>query len=149
MEKDFHQNITLDSPNFGQHPVLIRTGNITDVDWETICTSLKKEDEEGFYVYIDFLNDKKLYTSTPKQIKKLLKENKKYDSSFAFIATTETMSIAEHPILCIGFDHVKNFYVISDLLASIENNLSIANLLFDEFYILQDKDGIIRNWNTK
>jgi hypothetical protein len=54
----------------------------------------------------------------------------------------------EHPILVVDLygKPQKTFRVIPARLATVENNLAIANMDFDEFANAVDKDGVFRGF---
>lgn len=88
-----------------------------------------------------------------------------YQGYFVFVIDRETMSSKEHSLLVIGFapqgddlqafnrkpsqtqeGEIKSFRAIPSTVQSIENNLSIANMDFEDFAKSVDSDGIFRGF---
>jgi hypothetical protein len=88
-----------------------------------------------------------------------------YPGFFCFIVDTTTLTNDEHPILVVGFSpnsaeledyqrspkqtpvtDIKTFRAIPSTIQSIENNLSIANMDFEEFAHSVDVDGVFRSF---
>lgn len=57
-----------------------------------------------------------------------------------------TISNSEHPILCVDLSDQlgKYFRVIPSEMWAVENNLTISNSDFDDFYEICGSDGIYR-----
>lgn len=74
------------------------------------------------------------------------------DSGYLFVADARTLADPERPILVLNTDKAEDgdpeepasFRVIPEQLASIENNLSIANLGFIDYVESADADGVFR-----
>jgi hypothetical protein len=100
----------------------------------------------GFKANIEFLNDKQYENAL---IEDVIKKSKlKYKHSFIFIADSLTFSNAENSVLCIDLhDEIgKSFSVIPSELWGVENNLSISNIDFYEFFDSCDSDGVFRGF---
>jgi len=57
-----------------------------------------------------------------------------------------TLSAAEHLVLCISLHGEGSFRVPPNELWSVENNLSLANMDFEEFAEAVDTDGVYRGF---
>ncbi len=74
------------------------------------------------------------------------------DSGYLFVADARTFADPERPILVLDTDQVEDsdpeeptsFRVVPDQLASVENNLSIANLGFIDYAESAGADGVFR-----
>jgi hypothetical protein len=66
----------------------------------------------------------------------------------AFIADVTTFSDAEQPVLVVDLNEQpgRTFRVIPRELWGIENNLSIANMDYDDFAKSADADGVFRGF---
>jgi hypothetical protein len=71
-----------------------------------------------------------------------------YHHSFIIVVDQTAISHPEHPLLIIDlFDRsVREFRALPTQIQGIENNLSIANMDFEEFANSVDKDGILRGF---
>lgn len=74
------------------------------------------------------------------------------DSGYLFVADARTFADPERPILVLDTDQVEDsdpeeptsFRVVPEQLASVENNLSIANLGFIDYAESAGADGVFR-----
>jgi hypothetical protein len=69
------------------------------------------------------------------------------ERSFLFVADSVTMTHPEHPLLVVDLyeGSLREFRVIPEAVGVIENNLSLANVDFEEFMESCDADGIFRS----
>lgn len=72
---------------------------------------------------------------------------------FAFLADTVTLTDPEHPILAVdtgpeetGHERGRTVRIIPSEMWGIENNLSIANMDFQDFADAADQDGVFRGF---
>ncbi|MNJ83892.1 hypothetical protein D3C87_13210 [compost metagenome] len=127
-------------------PLVIRTFFKNDADWVSISARLSANYEMGFKAYVDFLSDKKYEGLNPDYLIK--NGHGKYRHGFVFLADSITFSDPENTVLCLDlFDEPgKSFRVIPSELWAVENNLSIANMDFYEFYDNCDEKGVFRGF---
>jgi hypothetical protein len=88
-----------------------------------------------------------------------------YSGLFIFIVDSNTLTNDEYPVLVVGFSpnsprledyqrpprkipsaDIRIFRAIPSTVQSIENNLSIANMDFEEFAESVDADGVFRGF---
>ena len=71
------------------------------------------------------------------------------DHSFIFIVDQGAFSHPENPILVVDLyaECSRTFRVMPSEMWGVENNLSIANLEFDEFVDAADPDGVFRDFS--
>lgn len=72
---------------------------------------------------------------------------------YVFIADSRTLSDPEHPILAVDTgnedperDEIPTLRVAPGEMAAIENNLSLANMDFEDFTSSADEDGVFRGF---
>jgi hypothetical protein len=138
-------NNLIDLPDL-KDPLVVRTYFKNDKDWNIISKKLIDNYEMGFKANIEFLNDKQFENAL---IEDIIKKSKlKYKHNFIFIADSLTFSNAENSVLCIDLhDEIgKSFRVIPSELWGVENNLSISNMDFYEFFDSCDSDGVFRGF---
>lgn len=133
-----------------QNPLVLRTDFSSQATWETIRTEI--QEPAGvlrFRANIEFLDDPQYAGLTTTQLLELVSEN--YPYNFIVIVDQAAISHPEHPLLIIDlFEGSGNeFRAIPSTIQSIENNLSIANMDFEEFAEAVDEDGIFRGFSRR
>jgi hypothetical protein len=126
--------------------LVVKTYFDNDKDWNKISKKLTDSYEMGFTTNIELFNDKRFENASIEDIIEKSKPN--YKHSFIFVADSLTFANPENSVLCIDlYDEIgKSFRVISSELWGAENNLSIANMDFYEFYEGCDSDGVFRGF---
>ena len=127
--------------------VVLRIDFSNQAAWEDLCAIIQKPvPPYGFLAYVEFLDDIEYTNISKAQLLQLLPPN--YNHSFIIIADHTTSSHPDHPLLIIDlFDESKReFRAIPIEIQSIENNLSIANMDFEDFADSVDDDGIFRGF---
>ena len=126
-----------------ENALALRTDFSDEAAWQSLCAAIQDPDAD-FAANVDFVSDPKYDGLTPDQLPPLLSEGSSL--SFALIIDRAALSHPDHPILVVDLQEkpVRTFRVISSALWEVENNLSIANMGFDEFASAVDKDGIYR-----
>ncbi|MGF0311782.1 DUF6924 domain-containing protein [Rhodococcus sp. IEGM1428] len=105
-----------------------------DMEFEAVLTCIDNNDHDGWSV---------------EQLLQALGDSPPY---YVFVVDTDTVQNPEHPIAVVdtGADdperHGKTFRTVPSEMWSIENNLSIANMDFDDFADSADKDGVFRGF---
>jgi len=71
-----------------------------------------------------------------------------YDHTFIIVADQMAVSHPNHPLLVLDLYERsgQEFRAIPSQIQSIENNLSVANMDFEEFAEAADEDGIFRGF---
>jgi hypothetical protein len=71
-----------------------------------------------------------------------------YPHTFLVVADALAMSEADHPLLVIDLleDRGREFRALASQIPSIDNNLSLANMGFEEFADLIDETGVFRGF---
>ncbi len=120
---------------------LVRT-DFTDADaWATVKGLIATPNADGFQAYVDIVDDDAFdganfdHTSL-KSIKNAL----------VIVADEETLIDRDHPFLCFHTTSGETLRVIAHELWSIENNLSVANMDFEEFVNAAGPDGVFRGF---
>jgi hypothetical protein len=125
-----------------ENSLVLRTDFSDNSAWESICAAIQEPVGE-FRAYVDCLSDPEFDGLTAEQLTTLIPKGSR---SFAFIVDQVALKHPEHPILVVDLwvEPGRTFRVIPSEMWSVENNLSISNMDFDEFAVLADKDGIFR-----
>ena len=127
-------------------PVL-RTDFSDQVAWEKIRAEiLKPVGTFHFLANVEFIDDIEFANTTKEQLLEILPND--YNHSFIIVVDRISISHPEHPLLIIDlFDRsADEFRALPAQIQGIENNLSIANMDFEEFADSADEDGIFRGF---
>ena len=129
-----------------EDPYVVRTYFENDSDWERISAKFVANYEMGFKANLVFLNDKKYEGFTSQN---LINDGLgDYEHNFIFIADSKTIESEDNSLLCIDlYDEIgRTFRVIPSELWGVENNLSISNMDFADFYDSCDENGVFRGF---
>jgi hypothetical protein len=125
--------------------LVLRTDYSDDLAWERVCAAIRAPVGE-FRAYVAFVSDPNCRGLTVAQIVELLRSDSR--RSFIFVVDEAALRHPEHPVLVVDLhdEPGRTFRVIPSEMWGIENNLSIANMDFDEFADVVDPDGIFRGF---
>ena len=131
-----------------ENPLILRTDFSNQVVWEAICTAIRKP--VGIFRFrenVDFLTDAGYAGITKQQLLELVPRD--YDHTFIVLVDREAISRPENPLLIVDlYEKSGNeFRAIPSQIQGIENNLSIANMDFEEFAEAVDEDGVFRGFS--
>ena len=127
--------------------LVLRTDFSDQAAWETISAAIREpEGEFHFLAYVEFLDDVQYANLTKDQLLELIPAN--YNHTFILVADKTAISHPEHPLLIIDLYERSGheFRAIPSQVQGIENNLSIANMDFEEFAEAVDEDGVFRGF---
>ncbi|WP_088890426.1 DUF6924 domain-containing protein [Leptolyngbya ohadii] len=133
-------------PN-SENALVLRTDFSDDVVWEKICEAIQQPDPVlGFQAYVEFLDDRQYECISVNELPALLPSGPNY--LFMFIVDRITVAHSEHPVLVLNLETrpAQTFRTIPSQMWAVENNLSIANMDFEEFTNAVDSDGIFRGF---
>ena len=122
---------------------MIRTDYSDPAAWETIVTAAQSA-EEPFMFNLQVVDDREYDGASVQDLMAALGEG--YPHSFFVIADKRSVTDADHPLLVVDLieERGREFRTVPSQVASIDNNLSIANMGFGEFAGLLDEAGIFR-----
>jgi hypothetical protein len=128
--------------------VLVLRANFSDqVAWEQICTIIRElVGDFHFVAYVEFLDNIEYVDITKGQLLALIPDD--YNHSFIIVADQIAISRPDHPLLVVDLYERSGqvFRAVPSQIQGIENNLSIANMDFEEFAGSADEDGIFRGF---
>jgi hypothetical protein len=130
-----------------EYALVLRTDFSDQAAWDALRVEIQKPVTPfGFRAYVEFLDDVAYADITKEQLLKLFPSN--HNRSFIIVADQIAISHPEHPLLVIDlFDEsAREFRAVPMQIQGIENNLSIANMDFEEFANSVDNDGIFRGF---
>jgi hypothetical protein len=122
--------------------LLFRTDYSNEVNWRTLKEIVQKPGE--YFSELEIVNNKKLESIKIEEIMALVQKSTNH--TFLFIVDNITLHHPDKPILVVDLfaSPGQSFRVIASKLWSVENNLSIANLDFEDFMENVDKENIYR-----
>jgi hypothetical protein len=128
-------------------PIVLRTDFSDQSVWERICAEIRKP--VGFFRFranVEFLDQAEYAGITKDCLLALLSPH--YDHSFIIVADQTAILQTEHPLQVIDlFDQRgREFRAVPSQVQAIENNLSIANMDFEEFAGSVGEDGVFRGF---
>jgi hypothetical protein len=126
-----------------EYAPVVRTDFSDERVWQGVCRAIEAP-IGAFRAYVTFVSDPAFEGITAEEVV----ERAKQDAGFVFIVDGLTMSHPEHPILVVDLWDVpgRTFRVIPSEMWGVENNLSLANMDFEEFAENTDCDGIFRGF---
>lgn len=129
--------------------LLLRTDFSNDAAWMSLCEALRRPSEEGFEAHVVCISD---VAYDALALEELVAHPPTGDHrghhAVAFIADARTFSDAQRPILVLNLRErpERTFRVIPREMWSVENNLSIANMDYEDFAESADADGVFRGF---
>lgn len=128
--------------------LLIRTDFSDDDAWRAVCEEASAPiPGDEFQAYLTCIDDRRLDGATVDTLLPLVPRD------YFFVADNRTITDSEHPILAVDNGDPEydakpgnTFRVIPAEMWGPENNLSIANMDFEEFADAADEDGVFRGF---
>jgi hypothetical protein len=123
---------------------LFRTDFTKPDVWSEIVRAIHSPSPEGFLADVTLIDDPSLAGHSAEALTKRVNGH----HSIFFVADTTTMEHRDRPILCIDLlESRQAFRVVPSKLWSVENNLSLANMDYEEFAEAVDIEGIFRGFS--
>jgi hypothetical protein len=139
--------------------LVIRTDFAHELEWTRIQSAIAEpQTEDGFIAYVDFVDDRAYEGLTASRLLEIVPEQA--DDTFAFLVDALALTHPDRPILVVNlYDFVEGladegkgpqygatFRVVPSEMWSVQNNLSLANMDWEEFADNVDDDGIFRGF---
>ncbi len=124
---------------------LIRTDYSDPGAWLTVRALIGRPTADGFLARLEIIDDRAWAGLEPSQAVRRLSPPHG-DHALVVMADARTMRDPEHTLLCVDPSTLRSVRVIPSELWSIENNLSLANLDWNDFLDAADKDGVLRGF---
>ena len=123
---------------------LVRTDFSDEGAWRELLEAIRMPSDEGFLANLSVLDDPAFAGA---DMRVLCASEAAANHAILLLADAETMAGAERSLLCVdASDPDRTFRVVPAALWGVENNLSIANMDFDEFADHVDGDGVFRGF---
>jgi len=132
------------------NPLVIRTCFENQEAWETVCGLIRAPQyftSDPFYANVDLLDDIEFANLSPEDLMSRVRAD--YPHSFLLVVDRIAITPPEFPVLVIDLygERGRTFRAIPSQIQGIENNLSIANMDFEEFVDAVDDDGVFRGFS--
>jgi hypothetical protein len=126
-----------------ENALLIRTDFSDESRWQKL-TKVVSEPGDPFTFNMEIVDDRSNSGATIEQLMDALPKD--YPHSFMVVADNTAISQAEYPLLVVDLfaQRGRQFRAVAVEVPSIDNNLSIANMGFEEFAGLADETGVFR-----
>ena len=146
-------------------PLFIRTDFEDSDGWDTICSAVQQPVDDmtadfaafaefnamigqdvgdGLKANLSIVDDPAFTNFTPAQLIERLPSGNY--PTFFFVADRESFAGGEHSVLVVDAETGQTFRSTPEQVQSIENNLSISNMDFDEFADAVDSNGVFRGF---
>lgn len=129
-----------------KNPIVLRTDFSDDGAWSRLSATISSLISEcGYLAYVDFVDDPSFADMTTENVLASIGK----DHSFIVIADRTTFSVPDQPLLVMDLfnERGRTFRTLPTRIQSIENNLSIGNMGFEEFADSVDGDGVFRKFS--
>ena len=130
-----------------ENPLVLRTDFSNQAAWERICAIIRKPvGILRFRANVEFIEDVEYAGITKGQLLELIPKD--YSHSFIIVVDRSAISSPDHPLLIVDLYERsgREFRAIPSQIQGIENNLSIANMDFEEFAESVDESGVFRGF---
>jgi hypothetical protein len=134
-------------PSRSDHTPVIRTDFSDDRAWTQVRTALNTPTTEGFLATVEFIDQRRYDGATVERLLPLFPPS--VHRAIAFVADSATLQRPDHPLLVVdllGEHRGRTFRVIPSEAWGVENNLSLANMDWEEFADHVDADGVFRGF---
>jgi hypothetical protein len=123
--------------------LVLRTDFNNEAAWQSLCAAIRMPVGD-FRAYVDFVSDPEFDGVTADKLVALIPKDTHH--SFAFIVDTVAVTQPDHPVLVVDLycEPGRTFRVVPSEMWAVENNLSIANMDFEEFAKAAGSDGVYR-----
>lgn len=129
--------------------LLLRTDFSDDAAWVSLCEAVQQPNEAGFKANVACISDVAYEAlAVGELVARAPKGDQCGHHAVAFVADAQTFSDVERPMLVVNLNDQpgRTFRVIPREMWSVENNLSIANMDYDDFAEHTDADGVFRGF---
>ncbi|SRR6266851_370907 len=127
--------------------LLVRTDFTSDEAWQHLCAQAQQENGDGFRAYIEPVSDPDFDHATWIQVKAAVHGGRQ-EAAVPFVADSTTLTSPEHPVVVVDLlNGGPPFRCVPAKLWSVDNNLNIANMDWEEFAGSAGADGIFRGFD--
>ncbi len=139
--------------------LVIRTDFAHQQEWTAIQAAIvEPQTEEGCTAFVEFIDDRAYEGTTPSQLLEMVPSDT--DHAVAFLVDAKALAHPDQPILVVNlYDYVEglmdqgkgpqygaSFRVVPSEMWSVQNNLTISNMDWEDFADNADGDGVFRGF---
>jgi len=127
--------------------IVLRTDFSDDAAWGVVCAAiLAPSPGDGFLANVTFAEDRSFAAAAVAEL--IAAAAAGMYRTFMFVVDGVTIREPEHPVLVIDLadEPGRTFRVIPSEMWSVENNLSLANMDFEDFSEAVDAGGVYRGF---
>ncbi len=133
-----------------ENALVLRTDFSDDAAWDALCAAIRRPVPVmgfSFQAVIETLSDRAFDGLSAEQVLARIPPDSR-SHTFLFIVDRLVIVHPEHPILVIDalWQRGRTFRVVPSEMWSVENNLSLGNMDFEEFADAIGPDGIFRGF---
>ena len=127
-------------------PAVVRTDFSDQAAWEALCEALQRPTVAGFTAQVELLEDRGYEGLSARQLLAAIGQD--YNHSFIAIADEAALRSQEQALLVIDLleEPGRELRAAAAAMWAVENNLSLANMSFEEFAAAVDGDGVFRGF---
>jgi len=135
---------TLPSPP-DLHSLVVRTDFSSDTTWSDVCSAIAAP-QGDFRAMVTFVDDRRHEGLTIDSLLELAANDS--DLTFIFVVDSETITSSDHPVLVVDlhWQPGRTFRVVPALMWSVQNNLYLSNMDWEEFAEAANADGVFRGF---
>jgi hypothetical protein len=128
-----------------KNALVLRTDFSNEAAWRSVRAAIEQSPGD-FRADVSFVSDRQYAGITAEQLAS--RHTKNAERSFAFIIDHIAVSHPEHPVAVVDLSDSpgRMFRVVPSEVASVENNLSLANMDFADFLKAAGQDEIFRGF---
>jgi hypothetical protein len=136
-----------DSRGASTDAIVIRTDFSDQAAWQSVRTTIGTP-VGGFRAYVQFVDERAHDGLTGDRLRDVLTARSPH--RYAIVADRMTMAHPDHPLRVVALSSAdgRAFRALPSRIQSVENNLSIANMNFEDFADAVGADGIFRGFPT-
>ena len=126
---------------------LLRTDFTDQAAWDAICDEIGTPSPEGFQAHVEPIDDQAFDGLTMQQILRAVPDG--YPHTFIIVADRVAMAAGDRTLLVINLYEEgagQHFRAVMSAMWGVENNLSLANMDFEEFADAVDSTGVHRGF---
>lgn len=130
--------------------LLVRTDFTSDEAWQAVSDEALRENADGFRAYLQPVSDPEFDGAAWDAVKAAVPPNS-HGASVLFIADSTTLASPDHPVLVVDlldFEDRRPFRCVPPELWAVDNNLNIANMVWEDFAGAVDEGGVYRGLRT-
>lgn len=126
--------------------LLVRTDFSDQAAWDAVRAAVAPIHATDVMADVEFLDDPAYQGLTPAQLLPLLPKG--YGHPLLIVADKAALAVAELPLAVVDLkdEQGREVRIVASELWQIENNVSLANMDFDEFADAVDEDGVFRDF---